>query len=370
MILFQKLLENPVNHLVKHAVSDGRIPIGYSCSFVPEPFLMADKLFPVRLHAPGVAGTEIANIYLSNFICTYCRSLLEFAVDDRFDLIQGWVFVPSCAHMQRLYDNFVYLKKPEFCHILDVPRKVTEATLSWQMEELKILADKFSAYFSVNMGEESLNNAIDEWNIFVEVIQAIGELRKQTDPIITGTEFHSMIMAALVSPKDLILPTILAFKKQLEQRKSVGKYRARLMVAGGHLHNPEFIRIIESQGGLVAADLFCTSSIPGFSRVETNGDPIYALAKHSFTKTMCPRMMEDFDRRLELIIDTVKQYHIDGVVLEIIKFCDLWGVDSMPMVSALRKEGIPVLKLEREYSLGGEGQLRTRVQAFMESMGK
>ena len=61
---------------------------------------------------------------------------------------------------------------------------------------------------------------------------------------------------------------------------------------------------------------------------------------------------------------------MDGVVLEILKFCDLWGVDSVPLVSALRKEGIPVLKLEREYRLSSEGQLRTRVQAFLESMGK
>jgi benzoyl-CoA reductase/2-hydroxyglutaryl-CoA dehydratase subunit BcrC/BadD/HgdB len=81
-------------------------------------------------------------------------------------------------------------------------------------------------------------------------------------------------------------------------------------------------------------------------------------------------MMEDFDRRLQVIIDTVKEYNVDGVVIEIIKFCDLWGVDAMPMVSALRKEGIPVLKLEREYRLGSEGQQRTRVQAFIESMGK
>ena len=53
-----------------------------------------------------------------------------------------------------------------------------------------------------------------------------------------------------------------------------------------------------------------------------------------------------------------------------LKFCDLWGVDAMPLVTALREQGIPVLKLEREYRLGAEGQLRTRVQAFIESMGK
>jgi benzoyl-CoA reductase/2-hydroxyglutaryl-CoA dehydratase subunit BcrC/BadD/HgdB len=142
------------------------------------------------------------------------------------------------------------------------------------------------------------------------------------------------------------------------------------MLVGSHLHDPEFIRIIESQGGLVVADRICTGSIPGLKAIEPDGDPIRALAEYTFRKTLCPRMMENFDLRLQNIIDTFKEYKADGVVIEIIKFCDLWGVDSMPMVSALRKEGIPVLKLEREYSLGGEGQLRTRVQAFIESMGK
>lgn len=367
---FRNLLESPLNDLVEQAVDEGRIPIGYSCSFVPEAFLMADKLFPVRLHAPGVAGTEIADIYLSNFICTYCRSLLEFAMDDRFDLIRGWVFVPSCAHMQRLYDNFEYLKKPAFSHVLDVPRKVTKATIDWQVEELKTLADKLSGYFNVDMSDAALNKAIADWNHFAKVIRSIGDLRKDPIPRITGTEFHRLIMAALVSPKDLILPKILDFQKEMENRESAGKFRSRLLVTGSNLHDPEFVRIIESQGGLVVADLFCTGSIPGFLPVETNGDPIRALAEHSFKKTMCPRMMEDFDRRLKIIIDTVKEYRVDGVVIEIIKFCDIWGVDSMPMVDALRKEGIPVLKLEREYGLGGEGQLRTRVQAFIESMGK
>jgi len=374
MNVFHDLLESPQNELVEQAVDAGRIPIGYSCSFVPEAFLMADKLFPVRLHAPGIAGTEIADIYLSNFICTYARSLLEFALDDRFEMIRGWVFVPSCAHMQRLIDNLEYLQKPAFSHVLDVPRKVTEATIAWQTEELRMLADKLTAHFGVDMSDDSLNKAIAEWNNFTEVIRSIGDLRKKSVPLITGTEFHKMIMASLVSPKNLILPKVLEFRQEIENRKSAGNFRARLMVTGSHLHDPEFIRVIESQGGLVVADLFCTGSIPGFSPIETetkmNGGPIRTLAEHTFKKTLCPRMMEDFDRRLKAIIDTVKEYQVDGVVIEIIKFCDLWGVDSMPLVDALRKEGIPVLKLEREYSLSGEGQLRTRVQAFIESMGK
>jgi len=118
------------------------------------------------------------------------------------------------------------------------------------------------------------------------------------------------------------------------------------------------------------ADRFCTGSIPGLEPVTLSGDPLADMARHVFRKTMCPRMMEDFDRRVEKIIETVKEYRVDGVIIQIVKFCDIWGVESGPLVSALRDAGIPVLKLEREYRLSGEGQLRTRVQAFLESMGR
>jgi benzoyl-CoA reductase/2-hydroxyglutaryl-CoA dehydratase subunit BcrC/BadD/HgdB len=371
MKVFEELLENPQNRLVEQAMEEGRIPIGYSCSFVPEALLMADKLFPVRLHAPGLAGTEIADNYLSSFVCSYARGLLEFAMDGRFDFLQGSVFVPSCNHMQRLYDNLQYLKKSDFNYILDVPRKVNKDTLIWMAEELKTIADKLSASFGVDMGDESLKKAMRQWNDFADVIQSIGELRKQPHPPISGTEFHQIVMASLASPKDMILPYILDIKKELEAREGIHNYRARLMVVGGHLHDPEFIRNIESQGGLVVADRFCTGTIPGFKTIEQGGEsPYKTLAEHTFAKTLCPRMMEDFDRRLSTIIDTVKEYKVDGVVLEIIKFCDLWGVDAMPLVTVLREKGIPVLKLEREYRLSSEGQLRTRVQAFIESMGK
>ncbi len=368
--VFDELLKSPQNRLVEQAASDGRIPIGYSCSFVPEALLMADRLFPVRLRAPGVAGTELADNYLSTLVCSYTRSLLEFAMDDRYGLIRGWVFVPSCAHMQRLIDNMEYLRKPAFSHVIDVPRKANDATLAWMEEELGMLAKKLASHFGVDTGSASLMKAIDEWNRFAETVNAIGDLRKKESPPITGAEFHSMVMASLASPKDMILPGIETLRREIENRKGMDKYRARLMVAGAHLHDPELIRIIESQGGLVVADRFCTGTIPGFKPIEAGGDPIRALAAHTFEKTQCPRMMENFEMRLQGIIDTVREYRVDGVLIEVIKFCDLWGVDSMPLVSALRKEGVPVLKIEREYRTGCEGQLRTRVQAFIESLGK
>jgi len=86
--------------------------------------------------------------------------------------------------------------------------------------------------------------------------------------------------------------------------------------------------------------------------------------------TRCPRMMADFDIRWRQVAEAVHDFAVDGVIIETMKFCDIWGYEAAALAKALREAGTPVLRIEREYAPGAEGQLRTRVQAFLESMGK
>jgi benzoyl-CoA reductase/2-hydroxyglutaryl-CoA dehydratase subunit BcrC/BadD/HgdB len=66
----------------------------------------------------------------------------------------------------------------------------------------------------------------------------------------------------------------------------------------------------------------------------------------------------------------VKKFKVDGVVFELMKFCDVWGAISLLLRRDMREAGIPFLVLEREYPLSGVGQLKTRVQAFLETIGR
>ena len=92
------------------------------------------ELVPVRVRATGAAGTEMADTYLSSVICSYVRSLLEFALDGRYDRLDGWVFSASCDHLRRLYDNLAHLAPPKFNYIIDLPHKTSDAALDWFVE--------------------------------------------------------------------------------------------------------------------------------------------------------------------------------------------------------------------------------------------
>ncbi len=367
---FSKLLDDPLNELVQKAMDEGQIPIGYFCSYVPDVMLSVDGLFPVRMRAPGIAGTELADNYMSSVICSYTRSLLEFALDGRYDFLQGWVFAASCDHLRRLYDNLEYLRRPGFSRILDVPHKTGDAAIIWYAEELRLLAQSLTDNFGCDLGEDALGKAIREHNAFNAILSELGEHRRGDHPVMTGTEYHRLVIAASVSPKKAILPILEKIRDDMQTRRPLKSYCARLLLVGGHLDDPGYIGTIESQGCLVVGDRLCTGSYPGLMPIPETGDPIAVLAKYYLTKTSCPRMMEAFKERAEDIVSLARECRADGVVIQIMKFCDTWGVEAASFFSYIREAGIPVLRLERDYRLGGEGQLRTRIQAFIESMGR
>jgi benzoyl-CoA reductase/2-hydroxyglutaryl-CoA dehydratase subunit BcrC/BadD/HgdB len=364
------LLEKPLNHLIERAMNDGLIPVGYACSMVPEALISTGKLFPVRMRAPNTEGTEVADLYLSSVICTYARSLLEFALDDRYSLLGGYVFTAGCDHLRRLHDNLEYLKKPAFSYILDIPHRTGDAALEWTIEEMKRLASALENQFDTDMSRESIKEAIEKANVLNRALSSIGTRRKLKNPPFTGTQYHQLIMASRVSPAEYMMPLIEKFNKTVEASEGRSEYRARLMIAGSGLDDPEYTNVIESQGALVVADRYCTGSFPGLEPVDSSGDPFEALARRSLEVNRCPRMMEGFDSRAEYIAQIAEEYSADGVIIESIKFCDTWGVESAALADKLRAKGIAVLRLEREYRQSGEGQLRTRVQAFIESIGK
>lgn len=368
--IFDEILEQPFHRLLEEARDAGRRVLGYTCSYVPEALISVDGLQPVRARAPAVAGTPMADTYLSSVICSYARSLLESAMEGAQDGLDGWVFTSSCDHLRRLCDNLAYLTPATFLHILDLPHRLGDEALDWYVEELRILADALADRFHVDTGSAALGAAIHRHNEHLARLRAIGELRKRESPPITGTEFHKLLVACAVAPRDRLAGELERLARELGDREGEQAYRARLLVVGSHLDDPRYLRIIESVGGLVVADRFCVGSLPGLEPIPEDGDPLRSIAAHTLRKTSCPRMMEAFDQRVEAILEEARAFRADGVVLQTLKFCDTWGVESSPLVGALRDAGLPLLRLEREYALAGDGQLRTRVQAFLESMGK
>jgi benzoyl-CoA reductase/2-hydroxyglutaryl-CoA dehydratase subunit BcrC/BadD/HgdB len=73
--------------------------------------------------------------------------------------------------------------------------------------------------------------------------------------------------------------------------------------------------------------------------------------------------------RRNYIQNLVKEYNADGVMYEQIKFCEYWGYERALASYVMTNDyGIPTAAVDRQYTASASGQLRTRVQAFVESL--
>ncbi|MEE1300204.1 MAG: 2-hydroxyacyl-CoA dehydratase family protein, partial [Acutalibacteraceae bacterium] len=173
----------------------------------------------------------------------------------------------------------------------------------------------------------------------------------------------------------LILPKLKETLEDLKTRKPDPKpgYRIKVVVAGSENDDPYFIQLIEECGARVVADRYCYGSIPGREEIEIKeGETaLEAVARHYLQTSMCTRFMEQhvMRQRKETLAGIVKEYKADGIIIEQMKFCEYWSYERMIDTFVLRRDyGIPVCSIEKEYNNGATGQLRTRFQAFIESV--
>ena len=374
--IFEDLLDTPENSLVKKAIAAGRLPIGYSCETTPVPLFMVGNAFPVRLRAPGAVDTMQADYFLGLMVCTYARSLMQSMLDGKYDFLKAVIGGGGCTHINRCEQHVVIvdsfkkrIEEEKFTHhILDAPRKVCEGTLELFTTDMKQMAAKLTESLGLDYSDASLRKAIKELNQFKALLKKVSDFRKGPEPRITGTEFHKVMVACHVAPKDMLVEPLEALIKALEKRKPVTGYRARVMITGTIFDNPAFTELVEAQGALVVADRYCFGSLPGLEPIPEDGDPWENLTKYYAETCECARMMEKFQERYDQRLKYMKEFDVDGIIIQTLKFCDMWAYETPRNLDRLHAAQIPVVKVEHEYQLNGEGQIRTRVQAFVESI--
>lgn len=356
---------------VKRWKENGGKVVGYICVATPTEVLEAGGLLPYRVRALGNSNTEIADAHLSRFNCSFCRSCLQLGLDGSYDFLDGMIESNGCDHLRGMIENWDYARKFKFLHYLKVPHLSNASSLAYFEEDLRLFRKAVEEGFNVGIGDDVLWEQIRAQDRIRDLLRTIYGMREREAPAFTGAEVLSIFLAVTAAPA---AEAERMLEQAISEREShgVGEFRARLMLCGSATDEVEFVRGIESMGGLVVADALCYGSRAFWPRLTTGGeqDPIRALAKTYLENLLCPRMFSDFASRKKYCLDTVQRANVDGVVLVHNKFCDVHGVDNVQLRLALEKEGVPVLQLEKEYGAAADlGRMKTRVQAFLERMG-
>ena len=380
LIYFENLLEDANNELVRQAQADGSIVLGYTCYHIPEVLLNVDNCISVRLRAPKTGSLDISTYYMSNYTCDYACALVERAIEGGYQFLDAMIGVDACSAMNRSMEHFEVLKvnskEKFFVTHTDMPLKVTDYYIdSYTTQMREHVLNRLTETFGVDTSDEALRKAVAEHNEVCKIISEIAEMRKLDNPIITGYEFHILNLVSYTCPKALILPYLRETLAELKKRKPDAKnpYRARVAIVGSEIDDPSLTKLIEGCGALIVSDRFCFGSTPGREVIELNDeeDVLRQICRHYMETSECARYISDekVHQRRETADRLAHEYKADGIIYEQMKYCDYWGFERALASYVMNTEyGWPVLSIDRVYNNGYSGQLRTRVQAFVESL--
>ena len=380
LIYFENLLQDANNELIAQAKSEGKRCVAYVCENVPEPLLNLAGTFSIRLRAPRTGSMEMATYYLTSFLCEYSRALLERAIEGGFKFADCIITPDGCTMMNRCVENMELLKTMDkekfFYEYMEIPMKCDDNglnlyTLQCTNHILKPLAENFG----IDVSDAAIRESVRRHNRICELIRAIGDFRKEKNPRITGYEFHIITLATYAAPQDMLIEKLEETLEELKTREPEPKnpFRARVVVVGSEIDDVDFVKLVEETGAYVCADRFCYGSLPGRGPIELNDaeDALTQVCRHYMTHSQCPRYMDmpKMLGRREYVNALAKEYNADGIIYEQIKFCDPWAYERMVGSHVLQHDfGYPVLSVDRPYTIAGSGQMRTRVQAFVESI--
>lgn len=381
LIYFENLLQEANNDLIRKAKDDGKLILGYTCYFMPEVLLDLPGCVSARLRAPRCTSPDIATYYMSSRTCHYGRSLLERALEGGFNFIDAQLATETCTvtcrfqehlgRMPEIIDNRNF--KVEFT---DVPFKKSMNSIDHFEAQLKKHVLEFlNENYGVDTSDEAIMTAIEQHNEVCRLIREIGDYRKLENPTITGYEFFVINLITMVCPKEMIIDKLRETAEELKTREPDEKkqYKCKVLLCGSENDDPDFIKLIESCGALVVADRFCYGASEARQPIEIKeGEtPLRAVARHYLTNSFCTRFMEQKEMRArkQYLADMAKEYNADGIIIATNKFCEYWSYERTIDTIVLNRDfGYPVCSIEKEYINTASGQLRTRFQAFVESI--
>jgi benzoyl-CoA reductase subunit C len=220
-------------------------------------------------------------------------------------------------------------------------------------------------YTEGEISDASLERTMKIYNENRRLLKHLYSLRRKSGPDISGTEILQIMKLGMIMPKTEHNILLKDWIDEVKKRPRTEDQKPRIAFSGSMLDNPDLLQEIEKGGCRIIADDICMGSRYFWDEVEGAGNPLESLSRRYLDRVPCS-CIHPPQRRMDHLLSMVNEFEADGVIFYKLKFCDNYHYDAPPFREKLKSLGIPVLELESEYASSGYGQLKTRVQAFLE----
>ncbi|MFZ2040661.1 MAG: double-cubane-cluster-containing anaerobic reductase [Desulfobacterales bacterium] len=356
----------------------GRKIIGTYCVFVPEEIVLAANATLVGLCSGADFAMEEVEKCLPRNTCALIKSSFGFKLGkvcpylESADMIVG---ENTCDGKKKAYESLKGLV--ENLYVMDLPQVKSEqgrALLKAEYQRFRAALEDLSG---VAVTAESLKKAIRTVNAKRAAIHRLSSLRKADPAPISGLD-------ALLANQVFFYDAPLRFTKsvnaicdeleaRIAEKKGVFPEKTpRILVSGcpQAVPNWKLPFVVETAGAVIVGEESCVGERGTRNLTDESGETLEEMLEaivDRYFRVDCAIFTPN-PERLEHIQEMVAAYHADGVIHYGLQFCQPYLMESMPVEKALEEKGIPCLRVETDYSMEDVGQLKTRIEAFIEQL--
>jgi benzoyl-CoA reductase/2-hydroxyglutaryl-CoA dehydratase subunit BcrC/BadD/HgdB len=359
----------PESTAVREWKAGGGRVLGYSGLAVPEEIIHAARMLPFRISADNepVSMQKAEACMLPN-TSSVARTLLQMALDGKYDFLDGVVVSVLNEGTRRLVDNWrMYAPRP-YMDAIFLPLKRTDEARELYLADLEDWRNRLSEVRGAYIVDRDLKRAIEVYNRGRELMQKLYALRKRDRPPVTGAETLEVVKAATRMPREKFNDLLEQLLLELESTGREVTKSKRLMIIGSELQNSTWIEAIEELDAVVVTDELCTGTRYCFGKVDTSPPPMEALARYYLLARSPSARVWPAGDRFRHIFAMAEQYKVDGVVSQIQRYDAEYSHDKMFLKKEMDERGIPILDLDVDFGDGRSEQLTARFEAFLDAL--
>lgn len=349
---------------------DDKMPkIGYFCTYTPVEIIRAAGYHPVRIKGSNNENGGAEEL-LCNNICSYIKTLTDEKLSGNLDHLEGIVFTNSCDGMRRLYDAWIRIDNgKKFNYFLDIPKNSDEASVQYFADVIQAFKEELENHFQLKIQNEDINTSISLYNGMRDKVTLF--LQKQWNGYVghSGYEIYTLLKKGINAVPEKFQDYVSTLTSLMKKIGDVPEKNSapKLFVWGSILENEEIIRMIEDAGARVVSEDLCTGSRYFDKKVEITDNPYKSISERYLKRSPCSRMVDVFGR-IKNIISLIERRAISGAIYHSLKFCDHTLYDYPLVKEEFERKHIPLLHINCDNSSNSEGQIKTRIEAFIEQL--
>ena len=358
----------------------GKPLVGTFCIFVPEETVVAAGGACYGLCSGSPASIPEAEKELPRNICPLIKSAHGFKLLKMCGYTQSADFIYGETTCEAKKKTWEVLNTHHPVHVMQIPQKKDEKSMVLWGKEVEEFNTHIEEVAGRELSFEEMKNATEIINAKRAALRRLDKLRGMYPDIVPISGKDGLLISQISFVDEPIRFTEMLnelcdeLEKRVSQKSSVfDSDTARLMVLGTPFAAPNWKlhHIVETSGGAIINEESCIGHRYYKDDVELDGvgtkEELTARMMQRYKKIDCACFTPN-EERIQKIVSMFKEREADGVIYYTLSFCHTYNVESFLVEKALKAEGIPYLAIESDYSPEDAGQIKTRVEAFIESV--